>query len=92
MDFSGDSGVKNPPANAGDVGSILESARCPGEGNGNSLQNSCLINTMDRGARWTTVHGVPEELGHVHGIFHLFASNSVCAFFHLYFVFNVRVL
>ena len=24
----------------------------PGEGNGNSLQYSCLRNSMDRGARW----------------------------------------
>ena len=27
--------VKNPPANAGDVGSILGSGRFPGEGNSN---------------------------------------------------------
>ena len=31
--------------------------RCPGEGNGNPLQYSCLENPMDRGAWWTTVHG-----------------------------------
>ena len=42
--------VKNPPANAEDVGSILESGRSPGEGNGNPLQYSCLGNAMDRGA------------------------------------------
>ena len=29
-----------------------------GEGNGNPLQYSCLGNPMDRGARWTSVHGV----------------------------------
>ena len=29
-----DSGVKNPPANAGDMGSIPGSRRSPGEGNG----------------------------------------------------------
>ena len=27
-------------------------------GNGNPLQYSCLGNPMDRGAWWTTVHGV----------------------------------
>ena len=32
--------VKNPPANAGDVGSIPGLGRSPGEGNGNSLQYS----------------------------------------------------
>jgi len=29
--------VKNPPANAGDLGSIPGSGRSPGEGNGNPL-------------------------------------------------------
>ena len=39
--------VKNLPVNAGDIrdiGSIPESGRSPGEGNGNSLQYSCLEN------------------------------------------------
>ena len=35
-------GVKNPPANAGDVGSLRGSGRSPREGNGNPLQYSCL--------------------------------------------------
>ena len=38
-----------PPANAGDAGSVPESGRYPGEGNGNPLQYSCLGNCMDRG-------------------------------------------
>ena len=45
--------VKNLPANAGDsrdVGSIPESGRSPGVGNGNPLQYSCLENSTDRGA------------------------------------------
>ena len=49
--------VKNPPANAGDVSSIPESGRSPGEGNGKPLQYSCLENLMDRGAWQATVHG-----------------------------------
>ena len=40
MDFPGGSAIKNPPANAGDVGSIPGSGRSPGEGNGNPLQYS----------------------------------------------------
>ena len=40
--FPGGSVVKNPPANAGDMGSIPESGRSPGAGNGNPLQCSCL--------------------------------------------------
>ena len=43
-----DSVVKNLPANAGDMGSIPRLVRHPGEGNGNSLQYSCLGNSMDR--------------------------------------------
>ena len=44
--------VKNPPANAGDLdeGSIPGSGRSPGGGPGNTLQDSCLENLMDRGA------------------------------------------
>ena len=40
----------NPPANAGDVVSILELGRSPGEGDGNPLQHSCLDSPMDREA------------------------------------------
>ena len=42
--------VKNPPANAGDLGSIPGLGRSPGEGHGNPLQYSCLENPTDRGA------------------------------------------
>ena len=51
--FPGGSVVKNPPANAGDIGDaglIPGSERSPGSGNGNPLQYSCLENSMDRGA------------------------------------------
>ena len=48
--------VKNPPANARDVGSIPGLGRSPGEGNGNPLQHSCLGNPTDRGAWQATVH------------------------------------
>ena len=41
--------VKKPSSNAGDVGSILESGRSPGEGNGDPLQYSCLENSMEPG-------------------------------------------
>ena len=47
--FPGGSMVKNPPANAGDSGSIPGSGRSPREGNGNPLQYSCLENPMDGG-------------------------------------------
>ena len=53
--------VKNPLANAGDigyVGLIPGPGRSPREGHGNLLQYSCLENPMDRGAEWPTVHRV----------------------------------
>ena len=54
--------VKNPPANAGDLGLIPGLKRFPGEGNGNLLQCSCLENLMDRGSWQAIVHGVSKEL------------------------------
>ena len=56
--------VKNPPADAGDSGLIPRLGRSPGEGNGNALRYSCLENSIDRGAWWATVHGVPERVRH----------------------------
>ena len=53
--------LKNPPVNAGDVGSISEWEISPGQGNGSSLQYSCLGNPLDRGTWWATVHGVTKE-------------------------------
>ena len=53
--------VKNPSANAGDVrdvGFIPVSGRSPEEENG---KYSCLENSMNRGAWWATVHGVPKS-------------------------------
>ena len=56
--------IKNCFANAGDgrdMGMIPGLGRCPGEGNGNPLQYSCLENPMDREAWWATVHGIAES-------------------------------
>ena len=59
--FSGGSVVKNSPANARDTGSIPELGRPLGEGNGNSLQYSCLGSPMDRESWWDTVHRVAKS-------------------------------
>ena len=58
--------------NAGYVGSILGLGRFPGGGNGNPFQYSCLENSIDRGAWWSTVHGVERVrwdwvTKHIHG-------------------------
>ena len=52
--------VKNPPA-MWETGLDLGLGRSPGEGNGNSLQYSCLGNPKDRGAWQATVHGMANE-------------------------------
>ena len=49
--------VENPPANAGAPGSVSGWGRCPGEGNGNSLQYSCLGNP------WTEEPGGVQSMG-----------------------------
>ena len=64
MGFPDGSTVKNPPANAGDVGDVAlipRLGRSPGEGNGNPLQYSCLGNAVDRGAWWAIVYGVAKS-------------------------------
>ena len=59
--FPGSSDSKEFACNAGDQGSIPRSGRSPGEGHGNSLQYSCLENSMDKGAWQATVHGVAKN-------------------------------
>ena len=48
MGFPGCSNGKESVSSAGDPGSIPNSGRSPGRGNGSSLQYSCLENSMDR--------------------------------------------
>ena len=52
---------KASACNAGELGSIPGLGRSPGEGKGNPLQCSCLDNSMDKGARWATIHGVEKS-------------------------------
>ena len=55
--------VKNQPAtqDTGNVGSIPELGRSPGEGSGNPLQYSCLKNPIDRGTWQATVQRVAKS-------------------------------
>ena len=50
MDFPGGLFGKSSAYSVEDLGSISGSGRSSGEGNGNSLQYSCLENPMDGGA------------------------------------------
>ena len=69
--FPGGSDGKESACSAGDLGLIPGLGRSPGEENGYILQCSCLLNSMDRGAWWATVHGISEsytteQLTHTH--------------------------
>ena len=59
--FPGGSVVNNPTANAGDTGSIPGLGRCPGGGNGTTLQYLCLENSVGSGAWWAAVYGVSQS-------------------------------
>ena len=62
--FPGDAVIKNPPAHAGDMGSIPGPGRSPRGENGNLPQYSCLENSMDRRAWRATVHEVTKSWTH----------------------------
>ena len=59
--FLGGLDSKESACNAGEQGSIPGSGRSSGEENGNSLQYSCLENSIDRGASWATIHEVAKS-------------------------------
>ena len=61
MGFSGGSDSKESACNAGDLGLIPGSGRSPGDRNGYPLQYSSLKNSMHRGVKQATVHGVAKS-------------------------------
>ena len=75
--------VQNLPASAGhagDLGLIPGSGKSPGVGNGNTLQYSCLENSMDRGVCQARVqrvtHGVTELNVTEHSREHSFSGHD----------------
>ena len=59
--------VKNPLAKGAirGMGSVPGLGGSPGGGHGKTpLLYSCLENPMDRGAWWTTVHGIAKSQAH----------------------------
>ena len=61
LGLPGGSDSKESACSAGDLGLIPGLGRSPGEENGNSLQYSCLENSMDKGVWWATIHGVAKS-------------------------------
>ena len=66
--FPSGSDSKESASNARDPGLIPELGRSPGKWNGYPLQYSCLENSIDRGAWWTTVHGVTKSWTQYRGL------------------------
>ena len=61
LGFSSGPDGKESSCNARDPGSIPESGRSPGEGNGYPLQYSCSEYPMDRVPWWATVHRITKS-------------------------------
>ena len=59
--FLGGSVVKNPSANARDMGSIPGSGRSLRERNSNPLKYSSLGNPTDRSSQQASVHGAAKD-------------------------------
>ena len=59
--FPGGSDGKESACYAGDLGSIPGLEKSSGEENSYPFQYSCLINPMNRGAWWDTVHGATKS-------------------------------
>ena len=81
LGFPGGSDSKESACNAGDPGLILRLERCPGKGNGNALQYSCLENPMDKGAWQSIVHKVAKSWKWLsncdfHFFYHIFFIHS----------------
>ena len=60
--FPGASDGIESACDAGDVGSIPGSGRCPGEGNGHLLQYFCLENPHGQRSLAATVHGAAKRV------------------------------
>ena len=59
--FPSGSDGEESACSVGDLHSVPESGRSPGEGNGYPIHYSCLENSMGRGAWRATVHWVAES-------------------------------
>ena len=70
----------------GDLGSIPESERSLGGGHDSPVQESCLENSMDRGGRWATVHGVAKNQTQLSNWAHVYLSQIFFLSFFLMFI------
>ena len=74
---------KDTACNAGDMrdaGSIPGLGRSAGGGYGNTFQDSCLENPMDRGTGWTTLHRVTKSRTRLSNSAHTHITHSIFFF------------
>ena len=63
-ELPGGSDGKESARNAGDLSSVPELGKSPGEGNDYPVQYSCLENSMDRGAWNRGLQSMESRVGH----------------------------
>ena len=81
VDFPDGAVVKNLLADTGDVDLISGLGKSPGEGNGNPLQHSYLVNAMDREAWWSAVCITKSDTNeHTRTFLAVFLDNSGCEY------------
>ena len=88
MGFSGGTAVKKPPANArdsGEVGPIPGLGRSLKRGHGNSLQYSCLENSMDSRVWQAIIHGVTKNGTQVSTHAHTYTLYMYALYMHMCF-------
>ena len=73
--------TKESACNAGNSSANPGSGRSPGGGHGNSLEYSCLENTMDRGAWQAIVHEVTKSWTQLSN-FHIHTYIHPCSLFY----------
>ena len=79
--------VKNQLANTGDIGdvsSLTESGRSPGEGNGNPQHYSCLGNPMNSRAWQATVHGTAESQTRLNTQAYILYTYVICVYIYMH--------
>ena len=76
---------------AGHLGSIPESGRCPAGGIDNLFWYSCLEIPMDRGACWVTAHSI-ERVLHDGATKHTHTAIYMCVYYiHVYSLFQHEI-
>ena len=78
MDFHGGSDGEESACNSGDPGLIPGFRKSPGGGSGNTLQYSCLENSVDRVASQVIVHGFSKSQTQLNNFHFSLLFSAIC--------------